>query len=61
MFVTPVSLIHYNDRDINLPMTVTDDGHKIPHAKYSSAIKAWLEDIIYGRVDHEWGYVVEEQ
>ncbi|KAL0942973.1 branched-chain amino acid cytosolic [Colletotrichum truncatum] len=61
VFVTPVSMIRYGEVDVTFPMTVTEDGRKVPVSKYSSVIKSWLEDIIYGRIDHEWGYVIEEQ
>ncbi|KAF9880696.1 branched-chain amino acid cytosolic [Colletotrichum karsti] len=61
MFVTPVSMIRYGDSNINFPMTVTEDGEKVAHSKYSSAIKTWLEDIIYGRTEHDWGYVIDEE
>ncbi|GKT97693.1 branched-chain amino acid cytosolic aminotransferase [Colletotrichum tofieldiae] len=60
MFITPVSAIKYRDVEVGLPMTSTDDGHKTPLATYSSTIKSWLEDIIYGRVTHDWGYVIDE-
>lgn len=61
MFITPVSMIRYGEADISFPMTVTEDGQKTPHSKYSSTIKTWLEDIMYGRVSHEWGYVIDEE
>ncbi|KAH6889407.1 aminotransferase [Thelonectria olida] len=60
MFITPVSLIRYGNIDVSFPMTVTSAGTKIALAMYSSKIKAWLEDIIYGRTEHEWGYVIDE-
>ncbi|KXH34666.1 branched-chain-amino-acid aminotransferase [Colletotrichum salicis] len=61
MFITPVSMIKYGDTEIQFPMTVTEEGHKTPRSVYSSIIKSWLEDIIYGRVEHEWGFVVSEE
>lgn len=30
-------------------------------AGYASQIKSWLEAIMYGKEEHEWGYVVEEE
>lgn len=54
-------MIRYGEADISFPMTVTEDGQKTPHSKYSSTIKTWLEDIMYGRVSHEWGYVIDEE
>ncbi|KAL2878526.1 hypothetical protein SGCOL_006236 [Colletotrichum sp. CLE4] len=61
MFITPVSMIKYGDTEIQFPMMVTEEGHKTPRSVYSSFIKSWLEDIIYGRVEHEWGFVVSEK
>ncbi|TDZ55002.1 Branched-chain-amino-acid aminotransferase [Colletotrichum trifolii] len=61
MFITPVASIRNGGVDVNFPMIMVGDGHKTPNSRYSSTIKGWLEDIIYGRVDHEWGYVVDEQ
>lgn len=60
MFITPVSCIRYDDTDVSFPMTVTSAGIKTPLSQYSTKIKSWLEDIIYGRVEHEWGHVIEE-
>lgn len=60
MFVSPVSTIRYNGQMITFPMTVTEDGQKTTVSKYSSTLKSWLEDIIYGREDHEWAYIIDE-
>lgn len=60
MFVTPVSGIRYKSTDIQFPMTVTTDGQKTPVSTYSAQIKAWLEDIMYGGVEHEWAYIIDE-
>ncbi|KAJ5492414.1 aminotransferase [Penicillium expansum] len=60
MFVSPVSTIKYNGQIITFPMTVTEDGQKTTVSKYSSTLKSWLEDIIYGREDHEWAYIIDE-
>ncbi|EMC97664.1 hypothetical protein BAUCODRAFT_33388 [Baudoinia panamericana UAMH 10762] len=53
-FVAPVSLIHFRDKDLDVPM----DGDS---GKYARLIKKWLVDIMYGNVSHEWGVVVPEQ
>ena len=29
--------------------------------KYAAAFKFWLENIMYGREEHEWGVVVDEK
>ncbi|KAF7549368.1 hypothetical protein G7Z17_g6430 [Cylindrodendrum hubeiense] len=61
MFISPVSVIKYADTVVSFPMTVMDDGHKTPDSPYSSTLKSWLEDIMYGKEDHEWAYVIEQQ
>ncbi|KAH8782627.1 putative branched-chain-amino-acid aminotransferase [Hyaloscypha finlandica] len=54
-FVCPVSVIHYKDQDLQIPMSQGDSG------PYTALIKSWLVDIMYGREQHEWGVVVEEE
>lgn len=61
MFLTPISEIKYEGSSVALSMTVTADGHKTPAARYCSTIKSWLEDIMYGRVEHDWAYVIDEK
>lgn len=29
--------------------------------EYAGIIKSWLVDIMYGKVDHPWGVVVDEK
>ncbi|KAI2606392.1 branched-chain amino acid aminotransferase II [Hypoxylon fragiforme] len=55
-FVCPVSLIHHRGQDIQIPMGKAGDG-----GPYSLKIKGWLQDIMYGNVDHPWGVVVQEE
>jgi len=54
-FVCPVSVIHYKDQDLQIPMSRGDSGH------YAALIKSWLVNIMYGKETHEWGVVVEEK
>ncbi|PYI08791.1 branched-chain amino acid aminotransferase II [Aspergillus sclerotiicarbonarius CBS 121057] len=61
MFVAPVSTIKYADQIVAFPMTVTEDGQKTTVSKYASILKSWLEDIMYGRENHEWAYVIDEK
>ncbi|KAK0848600.1 hypothetical protein LTR03_005611 [Friedmanniomyces endolithicus] len=53
-FVAPVSVIHFRGRDIAVPM----DGDS---GVYARLIKQWLSNIMYGKQQHEWGVVVEEE
>ncbi|ORY68723.1 branched-chain amino acid aminotransferase [Pseudomassariella vexata] len=55
-FICPVSLIHHRGRDVAIPMGKAGAG-----GHYTQLIKGWLRDIMYGRVEHPWGVVVQEQ
>ena len=52
-FIAPVGLIHFRGEDIDVPM----DGDS---GVYARLIKQWLTNIMYGKVAHEWGVVVDE-
>ena len=54
-FIAPISLIHYHGRDLRVPMERGKGG------KYTHTIKTWLKDIMWGNVQDDWGYVVEEK
>ncbi|KAH6879902.1 aminotransferase [Thelonectria olida] len=60
VFISPVASITHGDSVVRFPMTVLENGEKRPAEKYSTTIRTWLEEIIYGKVDHPWGYIVEE-
>jgi branched-chain amino acid aminotransferase len=53
-FVAPVGLIHYKNKDIEVP---TGDGES---GDYAKVLKGWLGGIMYGKEKHEWGVVVDE-
>ena len=53
-FVAPVGLIHYKNKDIEIP---TGDGES---GDYAKVLKGWLGGIMYGKETHEWGVVVDE-
>ncbi|KAI2639069.1 branched-chain amino acid aminotransferase [Hypomontagnella submonticulosa] len=55
-FVTPVSLIHHRDQDVEIPMGKTGEG-----GLYTLKLKGWLRDIMYGNTEHPWGVVVQEE
>lgn len=48
-------MIRNGDVDVS---TLGADGEP---AGYASQIRSWLEAIMYGKEQHEWGYVVEEE
>ena len=54
-FVCPVSVISYKDQDLQIPMARGDSG------EYAALIKNWLVNIMYGKEEHEWGVVIEEE
>ena len=49
-FVSPIASIHHAGRDLELGKTW----------KYAPLFQRWMEDIMYGRKESEWGYVIEE-
>jgi branched-chain amino acid aminotransferase len=53
-FIAPIVEIHFRGRDVELPLK------RGVEAAYALAIKGWLKEIMFGRVEHEWGVVVEE-
>ncbi|KAJ4305972.1 hypothetical protein N0V88_000762 [Collariella sp. IMI 366227] len=56
-FVASVNTIQYQGMDIEVGKK-NDQG--VPVAPYTTAIRGWLSDIMYGKKDHEWGVVIDE-
>ncbi|MCJ1379073.1 hypothetical protein MMC17_002173 [Xylographa soralifera] len=54
-FISPISEIHYRAKDLDIPLETGVSG------KYAALIKNWLQNIMYGKEDHPWGVVVEEE
>ncbi|RDW63997.1 branched-chain-amino-acid aminotransferase-2 [Coleophoma crateriformis] len=54
-FITPVSAVNFKDTEIEIPMSNGDSG------KYTAMVKNWLYDIMYGKVQHPWGVIIEEK
>ncbi|KAJ5614113.1 hypothetical protein N7528_007767 [Penicillium herquei] len=52
-FITPVAMIRNVDTDIS---TLGPNGEP---AGYTALIKSWLAHIMFGKEEHEWGYVIE--
>lgn len=50
-----VSDIHFRGKDINIPVVRGNVG------EYGGLIKSWLKNIMYGKEQHKWGYVIEEK
>ncbi|KFA77280.1 hypothetical protein S40288_01335 [Stachybotrys chartarum IBT 40288] len=55
-FICPISQVHHRGQDINIPM-----GPEGEPGEITSRVKGWMADIMYGRVDHKWGVVVNEK
>ncbi|KAJ5502421.1 Aminotransferase class IV [Penicillium fimorum] len=54
-FITPVAMIRNEDTDIS---TLGVNGEP---AGYAAQIKSWLEAIMFGKVEHEWAYTIENE
>lgn len=48
-------MINYKDEDLQIPMARGDCG------EYAALVKSWLVNIMYGKEQHEWGVVVDEE
>ena len=54
-FIAPVELIRNGDVDMNMLEAGVD------RAGYATQIKSWLGAIMYGKEEHEWGYVIKNE
>ncbi|KAJ5320118.1 hypothetical protein PENANT_c025G10560 [Penicillium antarcticum] len=54
-FITPVAMIRNENTDIST-LGVNDEP-----AGYATQIKSWLEAIMFGKVEHDWAYTIEEE
>ncbi|KAF2185413.1 branched-chain amino acid aminotransferase II [Zopfia rhizophila CBS 207.26] len=54
-FIAPVGHIHFRGKDLDIPIKEGESG------AYTKVIKNWLKGIMWGKEQHEWGYVVEEE
>jgi branched-chain amino acid aminotransferase len=54
-FIAPISLINFRGKELNIAMAEGDMG------AYTKVIKTWLRNIMWGKEQHEWGYIVEEK
>jgi len=61
-FIAPVQDIHFRGTDLVLPLGQAEQDAANPKgAAFAMAVKKALKDIMYGRNEHEWGVVVEEE
>lgn len=61
MFISPVAIIRHEQQNVVFPTVESETGLTATVTLYSSRLKGWLEDIIYGKVDHPWAYVIDEK
>ncbi|KAJ9255803.1 hypothetical protein DTO207G8_2820 [Paecilomyces variotii] len=54
-FITPVALIRNGDVDMEMK------GASDSKAGYADLIRTWLESIMFGREEHEWAFVIDEE
>jgi len=59
-FIAPCSDIHFRGVDVEFPLAKSGVD-AAQGARYALEIKRLLKDVMYGRVQHEWGVVVEEE
>ncbi|KAK3377911.1 putative branched-chain amino acids aminotransferase [Podospora didyma] len=53
-FICPVSLVHHRGEDIQIPLGKSESG------QYTTKIKSWMADIMYGNEQHPWGVVASK-
>ncbi|KAK5327450.1 hypothetical protein LTR93_002834 [Exophiala xenobiotica] len=58
-FIAPVSDVHFRGLDLAFPLG--KEGGEGKGSEFAMGIKNQLKGIMYGRVQHEWGVVVEER
>ncbi|EYE90452.1 branched-chain amino acid aminotransferase, cytosolic [Aspergillus ruber CBS 135680] len=54
-FIAPVQIIRNGDVDMNM----LEAG--VERAGYAAQVKSWLGAIMFGKEEHEWGYVIENE
>jgi branched-chain amino acid aminotransferase len=60
-FIAPVQDIHFRGLDLVLPLGVEGcGGEETKGQEFAMSVKGMLKDIMYGRMDHKWGVVIEE-
>lgn len=51
-----MSHIHHRGKDVFTQIGDNDEG-----GPYTRKLKGWMSDIMFGREQHEWGVVVQEE
>ncbi|KAL9106395.1 MAG: hypothetical protein Q9227_008596 [Pyrenula ochraceoflavens] len=59
-FVAPVQEIHFRGVDLRLPLEASEVEGEIGGCEVAMAVKRFLKAVMYGKVHHEWGVLVEE-
>ncbi|KAH8895592.1 branched-chain amino acid aminotransferase II [Thozetella sp. PMI_491] len=59
LFVVPVSAICDGDIEVQFPIAIADMDSTASASRYASTMATWLENIMYGKEEHEWGYLVQ--
>ncbi|KAM0244031.1 hypothetical protein ACHAP5_006695 [Fusarium lateritium] len=55
-FISPVSVISFEGQDWDISM-----GRENIGGQYTLAIKEWLKDVMFGKENHEWASIIDEQ
>jgi len=53
-FISPVSVIKHENKVLSIPTSEGNIG------KYAKMLRSWMQAIMYGEEEHEWGNVVDE-
>jgi branched-chain amino acid aminotransferase len=60
-FIAPVVDVHFRGVDVVLPLGTDGMNGVVKGDDFAMSVKGRLRNIMYGREQHEWGVVVEEQ
>jgi branched-chain amino acid aminotransferase len=61
VFVTGTAYFVVGVQEISWTSTISLPIGERSCGKYALIFKNWMEDIMYGKMEHSWGYVVKEQ
>ena len=60
-FVAPAQEIDFRGTEVKLPLVESGIQGELGGCPVAMAVKRFLKGVMYGRIQHEWGAVVEEQ
>ncbi|KAF2840672.1 branched-chain-amino-acid aminotransferas-like protein [Patellaria atrata CBS 101060] len=55
-FIAPVQMVTFRGEDYKIPMGKDGMGGMV-----TTLIRGWLKGIMYGKEQHEWGHIIEEE